>query len=141
VCYPGCGNFTSIYTQNQFQNLILTYVPCSPSQCTVDIVGQSSQCNSCSNNTAQGNRLLHDNGYLQSSTISFTIKSTGSLDDQVVSTNLNSNITNMNNDLTAFSFRINSNFIRITPAVSNQVAQSDPQYDLQRMSHHLFSIS
>ncbi|KAL7518049.1 hypothetical protein ACHAWX_002913, partial [Stephanocyclus meneghinianus] len=116
VCYPGCGNFTAIYTQNQFQSLILKYVPCSSSLCTVDITFQSGTCTTCSIDSSQRSRLLQVNPFFRSSTIAFTIESKAVLDNQAVTSNINSNKTNMNSDLKATNstFRINSNFTQVS---------------------------
>jgi hypothetical protein len=112
----GCGNFTDIYTQNELENIILKYIPCSAEQCVVTIFAQSDQCSSCKNSLSRRRRVLQDGSAShQSSSITFEIQSTIPLNEEVVTSNLNSNISNANSDLTTVNpdFKLDSNYTAV----------------------------
>jgi hypothetical protein len=126
VCYPGCSNFTSIYTNREFEELIMKHVPCNSSQCNVTIIEESdpSQCVSCNIATSSRRRRLLDQ---TSSEITFRIESNTPLNETIVTFNLNSNITNANNDLMDdnITFQISNNFtLKPTPSPSTSPTQS-----------------
>jgi hypothetical protein len=108
LCYPGCGNFTHIYTNNEFEDLIKVYAPCTSKKCVVNIIAESDQCSTAC--TVPFSRWFRSPTH--SSSITFEIKSKTPLNEAVVMSNLNSNISNANDDLTddGSTFRINSNY-------------------------------
>jgi hypothetical protein len=113
----GCGDFTDIYTNNEFEDMIMKYTPCSADQCTVTITGESNSCATCSIDSSTRLRFLQDTAF-QSSAITFKIKSIKPLNEKVVTENLNSNIANANNELrqSGTTFRVASDYKKATLA-------------------------
>jgi hypothetical protein len=121
LCYPGCGDFTDIYTNNEFEDMIMKYTPCTTDECTVTIVGESDVCTPCSLVSSRGLRFLQDGGF-QSSAITFEIESTKPLNEQVVTGNLNDSITEANDDLEqdGIDFYVSGNYKEATKAPTKQ---------------------
>ena len=119
MCYPGCGDFSD---DDAFEDLIRMYVPCSPKRCDVTIIAQSDQCSTCVNDpSVEGLRKIQGgNTPTQSSKITFEIQSKDPLNENIVLSNLNSNITNANSELadSELTFRINGNYAVSTAAPS-----------------------
>jgi hypothetical protein len=100
----------------------MKYVPCSSSQCDVKVIDQSDQsdqCVSCNTTVSPfSNRLraLQTSAGYQSSVVTFEIDSTTPLDEDVVTSNLNSNITIANKDLAAITppLELKTNFTAST---------------------------
>lgn len=86
------------------------------------IVAQSDQCSTCANKlSVEGSRKLQGgNAPTQSSKITFEIESKDPLNEDIVLSNLNSNITNANNELadSESTFRIYGNYAVSTAAPS-----------------------
>ncbi len=106
LCYPGCGNFQDLYTNNEFQDMIMKYTPCTASNCTVTILDASKSCTACKLVTNRRQRSLQTAS--QSSAITFEIVSAEVLNEKVVTGNLNGNITKANDDLSQrnITFRV-----------------------------------
>eukprot|EP00804_Cyclotella_cryptica_P000242 CCRYP_010191-RB/>CCRYP_010191-RB protein AED:0.13 eAED:0.13 QI:240/1/1/1/0.9/0.80/21/698/524 len=57
LCYPGCNNFADINTNNEFEDMIMKYTPCSSNECSVTIMASSkSKCIDC-NITSSGQQF------------------------------------------------------------------------------------
>ena len=86
------------------------------------IIAQSDQCSTCANKlSVEGSRKLQGgNAPTQSSKITFEIESKDPLNEDIVLSNLNSNITNANNELadSESTFRIYGNYAVSTAAPS-----------------------
>lgn len=121
ICYPGCGDFTTVYDNNEFEDIVMKYVPCNSTQCVVTVIAQSDQCVLCSIPLTRQLRVLQAIP-LQSSTITFEIQSTIPLNEEEVTSNLNSNIANVNNDTSTVNppFEIKSNFVSTTSQPTTQ---------------------
>ena len=97
----------------------MKYVPCSSSQCGVKVIDQSDQCVSCTTTVLPFSnrfRALQTSAGYQSSVITFEIDSTTPLNEDVVTSNLNSNITSANKDLAAIAppLELKTNFTAST---------------------------
>eukprot|EP00804_Cyclotella_cryptica_P018048 CCRYP_008333-RD/>CCRYP_008333-RD protein AED:0.09 eAED:0.09 QI:172/1/1/1/0.70/0.72/25/1395/1365 len=117
LCYRGCGNFTSIDTNNDFNDLLLKSIPCSPELCVVNIVAQSNQCSNCTVPVFRRFRSLQDSSTnWLSSAVTFEIKSKSPLNEELVTANLNDNLAYANNVLSASNspLRVDSNFTTAT---------------------------
>eukprot|EP00804_Cyclotella_cryptica_P000251 CCRYP_010194-RB/>CCRYP_010194-RB protein AED:0.08 eAED:0.08 QI:227/1/1/1/0.72/0.61/26/1764/612 len=113
LCFPGCGNFSAVNTNSTFEEVIKTYVPCSPMQCVVTVVDSAtSSCETCNISSSRRLRFLQESEY-KTSAVLFEIVSNTPLVEQEVLANLNSNIANANSDLAAStaSFRVQGNFV------------------------------
>ena len=121
ICYPGCGDFTTVYDNNEFEDIVMKYVPCNSTQCVVTVIAQSDQCVLCSIPLTRQLRVLQAIP-LQSSTITFEIQSTIPLNEEEVTSNLNSNIANVNNETSTVNppFEIKSNFVSTTSQPTTQ---------------------
>lgn len=119
LCYPGCGNFEVINRNNAFEESIMKYIPCSPNDCSITIVASSSTCVICNITSPGGVRFLQGEDF-QSSAVIFQIVSTTPLNEEVVLENLNSNVTNANNDLSGNSM------IRVSGTFTMATLQSTP---------------
>jgi len=120
LCYPGCGDFTDIYTNNEFEDMIMKYTPCTAADCTVTILSASDSCTPCA---VPGRRLrfLEDSGD-QSSAITFEIVSDTPLNEDVVLGNLNDGIEDANEDLSqdGITFSISGNYQSATLMPTSQ---------------------
>ena len=128
LCYPGCGDFTDIYTNNEFEDMIMKYTPCSADECTVTIVGESDVCTPCSNEPSRNLRFLQDSGS-QSSAITFEIESTTPLNEQVVTENLNDSISEANDELEqdGVDFYVSGNYKEATKVPTKQPTKKPSQ--------------
>ena len=132
ICYEGCGNFTNIYTHEEFETIILKYAPCHPAQCYVTVVDEAaSLCEPCSNSLTRKQRNLQITlPQIWSSEVIFDIRSHYDLNQTMITLNLNSNVDNINNDLNAISptFTIDSSFTAATdqPTLQPVIASPTP---------------
>ena len=132
ICYEGCGNFTDIYTHEEFETIILKYAPCHPSQCYVTIVDEAaSLCEPCNDPLTRKQRNLQITlPQIWSSEVIFDIRSDYDLNQTMITLNLNDNVDNINNDLNTISpsFSIDSGFTATTdqPTLQPVIASPTP---------------
>ena len=121
LCYPGCGDFTDVYTHNEFEDMIIKYTPCDVHECAITIIDASDSCFSCSMDPSRRLRFLQDAAF-QSSAITFEIQSDEPLIEAIVTENLNDNIFAANEELeeVGVTFRVVSNYTEGTKAPTAQ---------------------
>eukprot|EP00804_Cyclotella_cryptica_P019111 CCRYP_019454-RA/>CCRYP_019454-RA protein AED:0.10 eAED:0.10 QI:0/0.93/0.88/1/0.87/0.88/17/304/1304 len=129
LCFPGCGNFTDVDTNNQFEDLILKFIPCRSKKCDVKVIAESKKCSVCKFPSLIPQRFLQDGSTsLQSSSITFEIVSVNPLNGIKVISNLNNNIENANNDLSTneSTFRVNGKYTTATLQPTRQPTGAKP---------------
>lgn len=104
-------------------------MPCGSKNCDVVIIAESDECLACTVQTSRQLRFLQDgNSLTQSSAVVFEIRSKTPLNEAVVLSNLDSNITNANDELAddGTTFRINSQYSVATAVPSISPSTLEP---------------
>ena len=122
----------------------MTYTPCNSTQCRVTVTNESDQCLTCTVPFSRHARFLQI-GETLSSKITFKIESNNTLlEEAVVTSNLDNNIANANNDLAAnnITFQVNGNYVAVThPPTMNPTTIAPTSSEPTTMSPSLSPIS